>query len=237
MEEQLSNIKEGAIEALMEKETQITGLQEKLEEQSQRFKDFELAQVELAKERDSNAQKLNEMQEILEKKKMETEEKLKSIELEIDKGAEKRFQEHLKRNKMIEDQMQEELRKNDEKMILFEQKFEDMEKKHRLNEEIYRRQVTNLTKELEETQNKQTFDGTDMDEIENKYKAIIRNLEKEVKEAHNQREKEIQLIEIEKIQLKKEAENKESDNKKIAEIKQTLKVIFFFFNFNKFSIL
>ena len=236
MEEQLSNIKEGAIEALMEKETQITGLQEKLEEQSQRFKDFELAQVELAKERDSNAQKLNEMQEILEKKKMETEEKLKSIELEIDKGAEKRFQEHLKRNKMIEDQMQEELRKNDEKMILFEQKFEDMEKKHRLNEEIYRRQVTNLSRELEETQNKQTFDGTDMDEIENKYKAIIRNLEKEVQEAHNQREKEIQLIEIEKIQLKKEAENKESDNKKIAEIKQTLKVIFFFFNFNKFSI-
>ena len=198
LEDQLNNIKEGAIEALMEKESHISDLQQKIEEYTTHFKEVELSQISIQNERDSNAKIFTEMQDTILKKQAENEEKQKNLELEIDKRTQKRLEEQLKRNKEIEGSMQDELRKSDEKLIMFEKKYEEMEKKYKLNEEFYKRQVTTISTQLDELSFKRTYTDNDISEIEAKYQKKIQNMEKKLEEAHNTRYREIQMIESEK---------------------------------------
>lgn len=197
----------------MEKEAQIEELLSKLI-------DYE----ESSKEKDLIMTKLTEMQELLENKEKENELTQRNLEEEIDKQVQKRLDEHLKKKKEIDEQLQEELQKADEKLMVLEEKIEITEKKARLNEDFYKQQVNSYSKQLEDIEEKSSFDTAEVNSLENGYKKQISALQKQLLEAEQKQVDIIQSKEIETIQWKKEAISKESDNKRIAEIRQTLKV-------------
>lgn len=219
---ELEEFKEVSINALMEKDSLITDLNNKILEIENKSIMYENTQFEILQDRENTRERLMCLSDKIKKEEIEQLEKKKNIETEINKEVQQKIDEHLKKSKERENELHNALNKCGEEIENLKHQLESQEKRFFIKEKVYKKDLENYSNKVDALEIKTAVDPEDVMKLNNKFTKDIEGLKREIVENKEAHSLEIQKIESEKIKFIKRVESSQSDNKKIEEIKQYL---------------
>jgi len=217
---EFNTFKEGAIGTILEKEREIEDLSLKVN--NEMLDELLKEREQLFQEKEDAKRRLLTMEQELEKDHNENEETKLNLEQEVNQQVSLKLKDQLERNKDFENNLIEELRKSDEKILNYEMYIKELEKKQGgLEEEIHKQKSPKNESFLNSNQNQNNSE--DSLKLTQKYEKIIEELKRNQIEITSLKEGIITKNELDFAELNKKNEGLEKDNKKFLENQNLLK--------------
>ena len=216
---EFNTFKEGAISTILEKEREIEDLSLRVNNEmiDELLKDRE----QLFQEKEDAKQRLLTMEQELEKDLNENEERKRNLEQEVNQQVSLKLKNQLERNKALENNLIDELRKSDEKIANYEIYIKELEKKQGgLENEIHKQKSPKNESFLHTTNQNNSEDSL---KLTQKYEKIIEELKRDQNEITSLKEEIITKNEQDFAELNKKNEGLDKDNKKFLENQNLLK--------------